>query len=80
MTAVTAAEARRRLPALIDEVARTHVPIVIVGKHGNGVLISESDWESIRETLYLSSIPGVVESIKEGMATPTSEMSTELDW
>lgn len=80
MTAVTAAEARRRLPALLDEVAQNHQPVVIVGKHSNGVLISERDWNGIRETLYLSSIPGMVESIKEGMATPTEEMSETLEW
>ena len=46
----------------------------------NAVLVSEEDWNAISETLHLMSIPGVGESIKEGMKTPVSECSEELDW
>lgn len=39
-------------------------PITIVNNKGdNAVLISESDWKNIEETLYLSSIPGLVDNI-----------------
>ncbi len=69
-----------KLYSLIDEAASTHQPIVITGKRGNAVLISEEDWNAISETLHLMSIPGMAESIKEGMKTPVSECSEELDW
>ncbi|WP_419584609.1 type II toxin-antitoxin system Phd/YefM family antitoxin, partial [Thiolapillus sp.] len=46
----------------------------------NVVLVSEEDWNAISETLHLMSIPGMGESIKEGMKTPVSECSEELDW
>jgi len=80
MIILNATEARSKLYSLIDEAASTHQPIVITGKRGNAVLISEEDWNAISETLHLMSIPGMAESIKEGMKTPFSECSEELDW
>ena len=77
---MTATEARRRLFALIDEVAQSHEPVQITGKRGNAVLLSESDWRSIQETLHLVSIPGMRDAILEGMATDASELSTEPGW
>ena len=43
-------------------------------------LISEQDWDAIQETLYLMSIPGMRESIKDGLETPVEECAEELDW
>jgi len=80
MTILNATEARSRLYSLIDEAAETHQPIVITGKRGNAVLVSEEDWNAISETLYLLSIPGMRESIQEGLKQDLSEGSTELDW
>ena len=80
MTILNATEARAKLYSLIDEAADTHQPIVITGKRGNAVLVSEEDWNSISETLYLLSIPGMRKSITEGVKEPISECSTELDW
>ncbi len=80
MTILNATEARSKLYTLIDETAKTHQPIVITGKRGNAVLVSEEDWNSIAETLHLLSVPGMRESIKEGMKEDLSECSKELDW
>ena len=80
MIILNATEARSKLYSLIDETSSTHQPIVITGKRGNAVLISEEDWNAISETLHLMSIPGMGESIKEGMKTPVSECSEALDW
>ena len=80
LTTLTATEARSRLYRLIDEAAASHEPIVITGKRGSAVLIAEDDWRSIQETLYLLNIPGMRESIREGLATPIEECSEELDW
>lgn len=80
MTILNATEARAKLYNLIDETSASHQPIVITGKRSNAVLISEEDWNSISETLNLLSIPGIRESIKEGMETPIKECSEELDW
>jgi antitoxin YefM len=73
-------EAQQQLQKLIDEVSQSHQPIVIAGQSSNAILLSESDWSSLQETLYLISIPGMRESIQEGLATPTEECSKELEW
>jgi len=80
MTIINATEARAKLYSLIDEAANTHQPIVITGKRGNAVLVSEEDWNSIAETLHLLSVPGMGESIKEGMNETVPECAKELDW
>ncbi len=80
MTILNATEARSKLYSLIDETTETHQPLVITGKRGNAVLVSEEDWNSIVETLHLLSIPGMRESIKEGMKEDLSEGTKELDW
>jgi len=80
MTTLRASDARARLYRLIDEAASSHQPVVITGKRHNAVLLSEDDWRSIQETLYLLSIPGMRESILEGKETPISECAKELDW
>lgn len=80
MTTISISEARAKLYGLVDEIASEHKPITIKGKRASAVLVSEEDWEAIQETLYLTSIPGMRESIKEGLETPTEECSEELDW
>jgi antitoxin YefM len=80
MPTLTATEARSKLYRLIDETASSHEPIIIQGKRCNAVLISEDDWRSIQETIYLLNIPGMRESIREGLATPVEECTQEIDW
>jgi prevent-host-death family protein len=80
MNTLTATEARARFYRLIDETAASHEPITITGKRANAVLISEEDWRAIQETLYLLSVPGMRDSIREGLATPLEECSKEPDW
>jgi prevent-host-death family protein len=80
MTTISVSEARANLYRLLDEVAESHEPALITGKRSNGILISEDDWNSIKEALYLLSNPNMRESIKEGMETPTEDCSEELDW
>ena len=80
MPTLSATEARAKLYRLIDQASLSHEPIVITGKRGNAVLISEDDWRSIQETLYLLSIPGMRESIREGLATPIEDCTEEIDW
>jgi len=80
MTGITATEARSNLYRLIDETAESHQPIVILGKRKKAVLISEEDWGAIQETLFLLSVPGMRESIREGLDTPIEKCDEELDW
>ena len=65
-------EAQQQLQQLIAPMNQSHQPIAL-GKTSNAVLLSESDWASVQETLYLLSVPGMRESIREGMATPIED-------
>ncbi len=80
MTSITATEARKRLYALVDDVAESHEPIQIAGKRNSAVLISEEDWRAIQETIYLSSIPGMRASIRKGLRTPVERCTEDLKW
>ena len=80
MHTLTASEARANLYRLIDQAAQSHEPIHISGKRTSAVLLAAEDWQAIQETLYLLSVPGMRESIKEAMAEPLGASATELDW
>jgi antitoxin YefM len=80
MPTLSATEARTKLYRLIDETSLTHEPVVITGKRGNAVLISEDDWRAIQETMFLLNIPGMRESIQEGLATPIENCKEEIEW
>ena len=80
MTVLKVSEARANLYQLIDEAAHSHQPVLITGKRNNAVLVSEEDWRAVQETLYLVSIPGMRDSILEGLQTPVSECAEELEW
>lgn len=80
MTTISITEARARLYALVDQAATESAPILITGKRSNAVLVSEDDWRAIQETLHLVSIPGMRESILEGMAEPVDECSEDPGW
>ena len=64
MTAVNATNARKNLYQLISDVNANSTPITITNNKGkNAVLLSEDDWNALQETIYLNSVPGLVESI-----------------
>ena len=77
MSAINITNARKELYNLVEDVNLYSEPTLIVSKKGNAVLISESDWNAIQETIYLNSIPGIVESIKEGMDTAIEDCVPE---
>ena len=80
MTSLTATEARKNLYNLLDDVAESHEPVQITGKRHSAVLVSEDDWRAIQETLYLTSVPGMKDSIVKGLKTPVDKCKQELDW
>ncbi len=80
MATLSATEARANLYKLIEQTLQSHEPVIITGKKGNAVLLSEEDWNAVTETLYLLSVPGMRESIREGMETDVSELAETLDW
>ena len=80
MKTVTATKARETLYRLLDEAAESHEPLLVTGKRGNVVLVSEEDWRAVQETLYLLAIPGMRESIREGLDIPLGETSPDPGW
>ncbi|MBN1480577.1 type II toxin-antitoxin system Phd/YefM family antitoxin [candidate division KSB1 bacterium] len=66
MRSIAITQARANLYKLVDDAIDSSEPIHITGKRGNSVLISELDWRSINETIYLLSIPGMRNSIIDG--------------
>lgn len=78
MQTLTASEARANLYRLMDQAAESHQPITITGKRHDVVLLAAEDWQAIQETLYLLSVPGMRESIKEGMAEPVEDSGKEV--
>jgi antitoxin YefM len=64
----------------MDQAAKSHQLVIIVGKRHDAVLVSAEDWAAIQGTLHLLSVPGMRESIKEGMAESVDECAKELDW
>jgi prevent-host-death family protein len=80
MKTITATSARANLFGLIDQVTEENEEVMITTKRKNVVMVSEEDWRSIQETLYLSSIPGMVESIKEANNEPLEERLSEEEF
>lgn len=69
MNAVSYSFARENLKAVIDRVIADHNPVAITRQRGEGaVLVSESDWASIQETLYLLSSPENARRLMESIA------------
>lgn len=66
MRTINITSARKELYSLVEAVNCDSVPVLITGKNGNAVLISEEYWNAIQETLYLNSIPGMAESLIQG--------------
>lgn len=73
MNIYTTTQARAKLFHLIDETNNTHEPIYIKGKRGDAVIISKEDYESIQETLYLQSVPGLLEKLLDASKEPIEE-------
>ena len=66
MNTINITNARQNLFQLVHDVNIGFNPITIVNNKGkNAVLISEDEWKNIEETLYLSSIPGLVDDVNK---------------
>ena len=80
MKSISATQARKDIYNLVKSVDSGHEPVQITSRNANAILISESDWRAIQETLYLLSIPNMREKIKQGLQTPLKECDKDIDW
>lgn len=76
---INATAARQNLYNIMDQVITTEEPAFVTSKRGNVVILSESDYKAINETLYLLSIPGMREKLIDGMNTPIEECVEDTD-
>lgn len=79
MSILNATNARKNFFKLMDETITTHEPVYVTGKNGNVVMLSEEDYKSIQETMYLCSLPGMREKIIKGLNTPLTECVQDSD-
>ncbi|TRU20455.1 MAG: type II toxin-antitoxin system Phd/YefM family antitoxin [Microcystis aeruginosa Ma_SC_T_19800800_S464] len=77
MKIVTVTEAKEQIDELVNDTNDNHQPILLSGTKKNAILIAEEDWNSIQETLYLYSIPGMVDSIIKGGNTSIEDCVDE---
>ena len=83
MEETTANEFRKKLKYYVDMTIDNHKPLRINRRNGqNFVVLSESDWKAIEETLYLNQFAGLVESIHDAAAESLDEGTAfeDLDW
>ncbi len=73
-------EASDKLPDLVENTIAKREAILISGNYKNAVLIANSDWQAMNETLYLLSVPGMRDAIQNGMSEKLESMSKKLNW
>ena len=71
---------RKNIFSMLEQTIKYNEPVNISTKDGNAVIISEEDYNSLMETLYLYSIPEQREKIIEGLNTPIEECVAEMRW
>jgi antitoxin YefM len=80
MQAITYSEARENLKAMIDKVIADRAPLAITRQRGEGaVLISESEWASIEETLYLLRSPANARELLDSIAALDAGQGVERE-
>lgn len=72
--------ARDKLYNLASSCIKYNDVVNISTKEGNVVLLSEDDYRSLIDSLYLAGVKGVYEDIEEAVKTPTSEFSKDAPW
>ena len=79
MIKVDISNARTELYELASSCIKDDNVIKISTKKGNAILMSEAHYKNLMESLRLAVIPGVYESIEEGVNTPIEDC-TKLQW
>ena len=73
---------RKNILSLSEQTIKYNEPMNVSTKDGNAVIISEDDYNSLVETIYLSSNQKQREKIIEGLNTPLRECipENEIAW
>lgn len=79
MTNVNITNLRKNLFDYINQAIEYNDVINVNTREGNAVIISEEEYNSMMETLYLTSIPGVKERLEEGLNAKPEDCE-EFGW
>lgn len=79
MNTTTITNFRKNIYGMVENTVRYNEPLNIISKAGNAVMISEDEYNSLIETLYLTSVPGMREKLVDGLNTPLEETVPEED-
>ena len=77
---MSATAAREKLVGLIKETSENHALVLITTERRNAVLIGEDDWNAVQSNLHLLSVPGMRESIIEGLNAAPEELLSKEDF
>lgn len=82
MTNINITNFRKDIYELLEQTIKYNEPMNITTKNGNAVVLSEEDYNSLMETLYISSIPGLKEDIVTGMKEEINDCvdENEVEW
>ena len=80
MITLSVKEASDKLPDLVENTIEKREPVLISGENNNAVLMAESDWQAMNETLHLLSVPGMRDAIKKGLSENLKSTSRKLNW
>ena len=80
MVSLNISNARDELYKLASSCIKYNDVVNITTKEGNVIMISEDDYNSLIESLYLAGIKNVYEDIEKAVATPTSEFLKDPPW
>lgn len=82
MTNTNITNFRKNIYSLLEQTIKFNEPINISTKNGNAVVLSEEDYNSLMETLYIMSVPGLKDEILERANSKEEEFvdEEEVDW
>ena len=77
MTNVNITNFRKKVFDYINQAIDFNEVVNVSTKNGNAVIMSENDYNALMETLFICSVPGLKEDIKEAGTTPLDECIPE---
>lgn len=82
MTNTNVTNFRKDIYEMLKQAIQFNEPINISTKYGNAIVLSEDDYNSLMETLYIESNPGLKEEILERANSSEEEFISEdeVDW
>ena len=82
MTNTNVTSFRKNIYEILEQTIKYNEPVNISTKNGNAIVLSEEDYNSLMETVYLLSRPGMEEKLIKGKNTPSEECLTEdeVEW